>query len=61
VEDGVTGAIVGLDVEELSGAILNILRDEGSRARMAERCAPSVSRYDWDALNSELLACYAKR
>ncbi len=60
VEDGVNGAVVGLDVEELSGAILKILGDEAGRARMAVRCAATVGRYDWDALNTELLECYAR-
>lgn len=59
IEDGVNGMVVGM--EELSGAILELLGDEGARARMATRCAPSIGRYDWDALNKELLRCYAGR
>jgi len=61
VGDGVNGAVVGLNVEELSGAILKVLGDEAGRARMAARCASTVGRYDWDALNIELLQCYARR
>ncbi len=59
VEDGVNGLVVGM--EDLSAAIQKILCDEGDRQKMALHCAPSVGRYDWDALNRELLACYVKR
>jgi len=59
IEDGVNGMVVGL--EGLSGAIQKILCDEGERERMAVRCASSVGRYDWDALNKELLECYVGR
>jgi len=59
IEDGVNGMVVGM--EELGGAIRKILSDEVERKRMAVYCAPSVGRYDWDALNKELLQCYAGR
>ncbi len=61
VEDGVTGRVVGLGVEELGDAILRLLGDEEARARMAGRCAPSVSSYDWDALKGRLLECYVRK
>lgn len=61
IEDGVNGMVVGLGIGDLSGAILKILGDEGERKRMASQCAPSIERYDWDALNKKLLECYATR
>ncbi|HTX43883.1 MAG TPA: glycosyltransferase family 4 protein [Methanocella sp.] len=61
IEDGVNGVVVGLKVDELGGAIQKVLCDEGVRKKMAVHCAPSVGRYDWDALNEELLECYARR
>jgi len=59
IEEGVNGMVVGM--EELSGAILKMLGDEGMRSRMAVHCAPSVGRYDWDSLNKKLLECYEAR
>ncbi len=60
IENGVNGLVVGLSEEELSGAIVKLLGDEGERKRMAARCAISIGRYDWDVLNKSLLECYVK-
>jgi glycosyltransferase involved in cell wall biosynthesis len=61
IERGATGMVVGLSEDELSGAILKMLGDEGERQRMAVQCAPSICRYDWGILNERLLECYAGR
>ena len=61
IENGVNGLVVGLSEEELSGAIVKMLGDEGERKRMAARCATSIGRYDWDILNKSLIECYVRR
>lgn len=54
------GIVAGLDAAEFGGALLELLRDEGRRARLAERGRAFAAGYDWSVVAPRLEEMYRR-